>query len=529
MYFPKFFHPDPSVKRQSGFLKPQLNNSNILGSSINLPYYKVLSKNKDLTFIPTLFENDLMMMENEYRQVNENSELFLNLGYVSNYKSSIDNKNKNIFSIFSKYNYDLNLDSFLSSDVNLVLNRITNDTYLKVFDQNIQESKIKPQDPNNLTSELNISLISENYNFNTGFAVYENLQLANSDRYQYILPYYNFEKGIFKDYFNGNLNFSSSGKNDLINTNNLQSTIINDLNYLGADFFTKNGIKSNIELNIKNLNSVGKNSTLYKSSPQVELLSMYSFNSSYPMVKNEEQHNNYFTPQISLKINPHDMKNYSNTKKNINTKNIFSNNRLGLSDSFEAGRSLTLGFDFKKESIKNSNKFTEISLATVLRDREEKFIPKNTSLDKKNSNIFGRIKTNFSELVDFEYNFAIDNNFKKLINNDISTTLSFNQLSSEFTFIKERDDVGSVNIFENSTSFKFNNENSLLFQTRRNREINLTEYYNLVYEYKNDCLTAGIKYKKTYYEDKDLKPSENLFFSVTLIPLGTYEQKINDQ
>ena len=529
LYFPKFFHPDPSVKRQSGFLKPQLNNSNILGSSINLPYYKVLSKNKDLTFIPTLFENDLMMMENEYRQVNENSELFLNLGYVSNYKSSIDNKNKNIFSIFSKYNYDLNLDSFLSSDVNLVLNRITNDTYLKVFDQNIQESKIKPQDPNNLTSELSISLISENYNFNTGFAVYENLQLANSDRYQYILPYYNFEKGIFKDYFNGNLNFFSSGKNDLINTNNLQSTIINDLNYLGADFFTKNGIKSNIELNIKNLNSVGKNSTLYKSSPQVELLSMYSFNSSYPMVKNEEQHNNYFTPQISLKINPHDMKNYSNTKKNINTKNIFSNNRLGLSDSFEAGRSLTLGFDFKKESIKNSNKFTEISLATVLRDREEKFIPKNTSLDKKNSNIFGRIKTNFSELVDFEYNFAIDNNFKKLINNDISTTLSFNQLSSEFTFIKERDDVGSVNIFENSTSFKFNNENSLLFQTRRNREINLTEYYNLVYEYKNDCLTAGIKYKKTYYEDKDLKPSENLFFSITLIPLGTYEQKINDQ
>ena len=24
------------------------------------------------------------------------------------------------------------------------------------------------------------------------------------------------------------------------------------------------------------------------------------------------------------------------------------------------------------------------------------------------------------------------------------------------------------------------------------------EYYNLIYEYKNDCLTAGIKYKKTY-------------------------------
>lgn len=529
LYFPKFFHPDPTVKRQSGLLKPQLNNSNILGSSINIPYYKVLSKNKDLTFIPTLFDNDLMMMENEYRQVNENSELFLNLGYVSNYKSSIDNKNKNIFSIFSKYNYDLKLDSFLSSDLSLEINRITNDTYLKVFDQNIRESKIKPLDPNNLKSELNISFKHENYNFDTGFAVYENLQLANSDRYQYILPYYNFEKSLFKDNFDGKLNFYSTGKNDLINTNNLKSTIVNNLNYLGADFFTKNGIKNNIELNFKNLNSVGKNDSLYKSSPQIEILSMYSLKSSYPMVKYDKEYYNYITPKISFKFNPHDMKNYSNSKKNINTKNIFSNDRLGLSDSFEAGRSLTLGFDFKKESINDFNTYTEVSLATVLRDREEKFIPKNTSLDKKNSNIFGHIKTSFSELVDFEYNFAIDNNYEKLVYNDISTKLSFDKLSSEFTFIKERDDMGRVNIFENSTQFKFNDENSLFFQTRRNREINLTEYYNLVYEYENDCLTAGIKYKKTYYEDKDLKPSENLFFSVTLVPLGTYEQKINDQ
>jgi LPS-assembly protein len=28
LYFPKFFHPDPTVKRQSGFLIPTLSNSN---------------------------------------------------------------------------------------------------------------------------------------------------------------------------------------------------------------------------------------------------------------------------------------------------------------------------------------------------------------------------------------------------------------------------------------------------------------------------------------------------------------------
>jgi len=49
-----------------------------------------------------------------------------------------------------------------------------------------------------------------------------------------------------------------------------------------------------------------------------------------------------------------------------------------------------------------------------------------------------------------------------------------------------------------------------------------------VYEYKNDCLTAGIKYKKTYYSDGDLKPTENLLFTVTLFPLTTYEHDVKD-
>ena len=32
LYFPKFFHPDPTVKRQSGFLAPRLSSSNTFGS-----------------------------------------------------------------------------------------------------------------------------------------------------------------------------------------------------------------------------------------------------------------------------------------------------------------------------------------------------------------------------------------------------------------------------------------------------------------------------------------------------------------
>ena len=39
-----------------------------------------------------------------------------------------------------------------------------------------------------------------------------------------------------------------------------------------------------------------------------------------------------------------------------------------------------------------------------------------------------------------------------------------------------------------------------------------------MYEYKNDCLVAAIEYNKDYYEDRDIRPSEEIFFSLTITP-----------
>ena len=53
-----------------------------------------------------------------------------------------------------------------------------------------------------------------------------------------------------------------------------------------------------------------------------------------------------------------------------------------------------------------------------------------------------------------------------------------------------------------------------------NKEKDITEYYNLIYEYQNDCLIAGLEFKKDFYSDGSLKPDEQLFFSITIMPFG---------
>ena len=91
--------------------------------------------------------------------------------------------------------------------------------------------------------------------------------------------------------------------------------------------------------------------------------------------------------------------------------------------------------------------------------------------------------------------------------------------------MEENGVIGSTNILENATTFNFDEQNFITFRTRENRKIDLTEYYDLIYEYRNDCLIAGIKYNKTYYKDRDLEPTEDFMFSIKLVPLSGIEQK----
>ena len=527
LYFPKFFHPDPTINRRSGFLKPQINNSNALGSSFSIPYYSVLDENKDLTFTPSIFENNLQMIQNEYREINKNSKLNSNFGFVNNYKSDLDTKKNSIFNLFLEYELDLKLEKFNSSNFFLSVEKVTNDTFLKIFDTHIQDNKLKPSDHNNLKSEVKFLFDNANSSFSTGIVSYENLQKRNNDRYEYVFPYYNYGTTLSEDLFSGTLNFSSSGNNFLSNTNQLKSSVNNNLTFNSKEFTWLNGVKNSFEINTKNLNSIGKNNSEYKSSPQIELMSELNFNIKYPLMKMNENNFNYLTPKVLLKVNPSDMKNYSSLDRTINVNNIFNSNRLGVDDTLETGRSLTLGLDFKKESLSDSNKFFEIKLASVLRDKEEIFIPKNSTINKKNSNLFGSVSNNFSDFFNVKYNFAIDKNLNNIEYNDLNTTFTLDNFTTEFSFLEENGAMGDSNFLENNTSFNLNDNNYITFKTRRNRKLNLTEYYDLVYEYKNDCLTAGIKYKKTYYEDRDLKPSENLFFTISLIPLTNYEQKID--
>ena len=127
-----------------------------------------------------------------------------------------------------------------------------------------------------------------------------------------------------------------------------------------------------------------------------------------------------------------------------------------------------------------------------------------------------------NKILKLGYDFSLTNDFDVFEYNSLNANLNYNNFNTEFNYIEETGVIGDTNVIENSTGYDFNKNSSILFSTRRNRKINLTEYYDLMYQYKNDCLVASLKYKKDYYNNADIKPVEELFFSITIIPLTTF-------
>ena len=524
-YFPKFFHPDPTVKRQSGFLSPGLGSSKNTGNSISTPYFYLISEDKDLTIKPQLFDNNKFLLQNEYRQKTKKTLSIVDFGFVNGHDSSINDKGGTRSHIFTKSIIDLSLDDYNYSTLKIDYQKTSNDNYLKIFNL---ESPILPVNNDVLESAIKLDLEHEDYDLTTSLEMYETLKGSNSDRYQYVLPSYNFNKNFYLESLTSGLNFNSYGNNTLRDTNVTESTFINDLNYSALNNFLDNGVKTNFDIFLKNVNTVGKNNPKYENNLQSELMSSYTYNMSLPMVKKTQTNFNTLEPKLSLKLSPHDMKNNKALERRIDINNIFNSNRLSMNDSFEGGESITLGLNFKKEKIKTRNSISEIEeyidfkLASVFRLDEEKNIPTKSTLNKKKSNIFGEL--NFKPIKNFSlgYNFSLTEDLNTFEYNSLIAKIGFKDFTTQFDYLEERGVIGRTNVIENKTKYSFNDENFISFSTRRNRKLDLTEYYNLIYEYKNDCLVAGIKYKKNYYNDADIKPTEELFFSITIVPLASF-------
>jgi len=508
LYFPKFFHPDPTVKRQSGFLIPAFKDSTNFGTSVTIPYYKVIAENIDLTFKPRVYNSNDSIIQTEYRHVTKKSD------HILDFSVGILDETRSHF--FTNSLIDLDLDYFDASMLEVNLEQTSNNDYLKNY-------KIKSPligNNKNLSSNIKFSAITPDLDFDVSMEVYENLSKEDTDKYEYVFPSFNFSKLLkIPDQLLGQLEFSSSGYSKLYNTNNKDNVLINDLNFSSIKKMSQSGLQSNYQFILKNLNTSSKNSDKYDDKLQSGIASAFLYELEYPLKKEEKKGTSFLKPKLQARISPSNTTNINYEDVGINGDNIFLLNRIGNSHTLEGGQSLTLGTEYTFQN-KNNETLADFNLASVFRAEVNEDLPFKGGIGNKRSDIIGKINLTPNEHFKFNYDFSIDNNFDKSNYDLITTEFSVNNFVTTFEYLNEDNEINQLSTLFNKTSFNFDGRNSLSFSTRRNRKLNLTEFYNLIYEYQNDCLTAAIEYNREYYTDIGLKPEEQLFFSITIVPFG---------
>ena len=511
MYFPKFFHPDPTVKRKSGFLIPAIQNSSNTGNYLNIPYFFAISQNKDITFSPRIYSEDKLLIQNEYRQKNSDSNHFSDFSFFKEKGNSSKNH------LFYDYNRSFKSNNFDDNDIELKIQKTSNDTYLKAH-------KLKsPLITNNnvLENSFNLNLYSNDLSIETEVAAYETLNKNNNDRYEFILPKVNLVKKI-KNTTNldGDFTFKSNNLVRNFDTNKIEKLNINDFTFSSFPKISKLGFYNNYDFVIKNSNTDTANTENYKEGENYYLSGLFQLNSTLPLIKDNEGDQKILTPKISLKVAPNQTKDDRNGTPRVDVSNIYSLTRVTGNDTVEGGISLAYGADYSVFDKINQREKLNFKIASNLRFEKNDDLPIMNQIGEKNSNIFSEILYSPNKYITTKYNTSVKNNLSDTNYENLIGESRLNNFVTTFDYLNENTSQNNNSYLTNTTSYNLDENNSLIFSTRENKTSNLTEYYNWIYQYKNDCLAASIEYNKDYYNDRDVKPEESVFFKLTIIPFG---------
>ena len=504
-YLPYFNHPDPSVKRKSGFLTPSYGSSDSLGTQINFPYFKVLSDDKDITFNPRYYADKSFLLQNEYRQALENSNVISDFSFLVG-----DAGTKGHFF----YNQIGKIDENLSYKLNL--KNVKGDNFLKTH-------KLKNSSPiitndSVLVSNVDLNWIFDDSDLNTSFRIYEDLSRNYHDRYQYIFPDFNYLKKInIPDSYNGSFNFNSYGYNKLYNTNITETVLTNDFIFSSNEFINSKGIATDYDLLLKNSNNYSQNSSKFNENANYNLFGILKVDTSYPLQKKLENYTNFLKPIVSFRYSPNGNTDLSSKDVFLNYNSVFGLNRIGESSQVEGGESLSLGLEFKRTDNFGLD-ILDFRFANVIKNNENYKMPAKSKLNKKRSDIFGNFNFRPSNNLKLEYYFSYDKDLKYSNRDQLGIDFSVNNFLTNISYYSVHNDLPEQESIKNTNTFKLDNENIFMFEISKDLKDNFTQYYDLTYKYETDCLSLNLNFNKSFFRDGSLEPNQSISFLLKIIP-----------
>jgi len=524
-YFPKLSHPDPTVDRRSGFLAPTTTSSKNIGPGVEIPYYWAMSKDKDFLFSPKLYAQNNHLFLGEYRQDFKNSFLIVDGGFTQGYKKTSDKKTKGSRShLFSKFNMDFFSLNEKSSQLEINVQQVSNDTHVKVHDIN---STLVNNDISELKNTIDYEYNDRDLFLGVNVSAFKNLSTTGNARYEYLLPDITLEKNLLTTDNLGVLDLSSRFQVRNYEVDKQIELFVNDFLWDSNKWVSNFGLENQLKGIIKTSSYNATNTDEFKNEDTSSMFAgALGILSKLDFYKDnfDKSRRHFLTPKVFLRHAPGHMRSDALGSERLTVSNLYEINKSSEIDILEKGTSASLGFDFSINNLDKDGLIGEeklkISAGQVINLEEDKDMSVKSSMDQRFSDIVGSAMYKASDNMTLKYQFAVDQNIKQINYNEIGLELEEGKVQFNINYLQEREHIGNEEYIESSIDLNLTSSSELSFSNKRNLVTESSEFYSLSYNYLNDCLKAGLVYRREFYTDRDIEPENSLMFKITLTPLG---------
>jgi len=422
-YTPYFSHPDPTVKRKSGFLAPSYGSSSNIGFNVTVPYYLNLAPDRDITFAPIFTADEGVVMAGEYRQRTEKGQFGFS-GSITRPEARDDNGNpidgrQTRGHIFGSGRFTIDDTWQWGFD----LARSTDGTYLRRYDFSSLDT---------LTSRL----FTEGFDDRDYLAVnaYTFQGLAADDSQgetPIILPAVDYSLVGEPDRLGGHMtvdaNFLSLSRTEGTDSRRLSLTGAWQLPYLGpaGDIYTLTASLRGDGYLVNGVTDPARPTAPRENGLTGRVIPQIALDWRYPWMRGGEGLRQIIEPVVSLAFSPNDgrvkdIPNEDSQDFEFNDTNLFSPNRFPGLDRVEGGLRVNYGLRLGVYGA-DGGRVTGF-IGQSYRKRADNTFAANSGLDGNLSDVVGRLSVSPASWLDLSYRFRVDRENFTIRRNEVNAS-----------------------------------------------------------------------------------------------------------
>jgi LPS-assembly protein len=514
LYTPYFSHPDPTVKRKSGFLTPSTGGSTSLGTTVTTPYFYAISPSKDVTVTPTITTEERLLLAGEYRQrfIKGELESAGSLTYDSNddVRGHIDAIGR--FDIDKKWRWGFDAK------------RSTDDTYLRRY---------RFQSSRTLASRAFVEGFSRrNYLAVDAYAFQGTAVEDDPGQTPLVLPMIEYSHLSDIGKFGARTSFDASSvfmtRSEGTDTRRISLGGGWHLPHIGplGDVTNFSASLHGDLYHVNNLAQPGDASNHSGFSGRVH--PQLKADWRLPLARQHGTVSQIIEPLASVIISPYGgnsnkIPNEDSIDLEFDDTNLFSDNRFTGHDRVEGGPRLSYGLKWGLVGSKGGH--TTVFAGQSYRLKDDDTFTAGSGLEGRLSDFVGRVNISPGGHLDLIYRTRLDKDNLSPKRNEVQMSAGppALKMSANYVFFDAQNDTEFSGREEISggVSAKINRFWKSSFSGRydmegegdlRNLALNL--------KYECECFTFSTTISRQFYEDRDLKPNDTILFKLTFKTLG---------